>query len=131
MVETLALRVIEDDCGIVLSRALSGKHVVAFGEDGCGKYGRSSMPRTFKITGVDVEISGTSASPTGIVFVALDVYDSKTDGHVATDKNLEISLNFLLDSWAIEHDCLKFAPEDQQGDKFFTMIIDIPKLLLW
>jgi hypothetical protein len=130
-----AKRLVEENCAILLSRALLQRPLYAFGEDGCGKHGRSSAVKIFEVLSLDIEITLTDPmsvmNPIGFVSFLLGGYDSKTDGHIFTDNNLQISINNLLTEQCIDPTCLTWASEDLQGDNFFTMNIDVHKLLSW
>ena len=122
-----ASSIVEADCTILLERALLGKTLCAFGEDGCGKYGRCECPGYFTVSTVDVTISTYGHS--GSVRLALTGYDSTVTGHIATDRNFEISLAQHLTNHDIEPRALTWGNEELQGRSYVTMLIDVNTLL--
>lgn len=125
-------QVIEADCSVLLLRALLGKEVVAFGEDGLGKYGTSDRAHRFTIDDVQVDIElDDQDEPFGAAFIHLDGYHCDTVGDIVTDQNFLISLSKYLKAEHIDPACLKYAEIEIQGSNFVTMYIDIPTLLQW
>lgn len=110
---------------MLLSRALLGKTVCAFGEDGCGQYGTSVWPLYFTVINLNLSV----ALLYGAVNIYLFNYNSAVTGHILTDKNFEISLAKLLSDTCIEPSVLSWAPEAQQGTDFVMMDIDVKGLL--
>lgn len=129
-----SMKDIEADCGALLFRALFEKEVTAFGEDGLGKYGTNDMPKLFMIDDIDIDLEydeQTDEVLGGKAYLHLVGYSSKDCGHVATDLNLTISIARLLREHCIDPACLTWAPLKDQGDTYFTMLIDVPLLLSW
>jgi len=82
-------QIIHDDVYALFSRALIGKQVYAFGEDGFGQYGKHPFAQYYTIKNVNVYLG---ADPVlgkfrTTVTILLDGYDSSTFGHIYTDKN--------------------------------------------
>ena len=126
--------VLEADTATLLCRALYSQPVVAFGDDGVGKYGRCSQPQTYTICDVDVDVEydeDSGQDPTGLVVLTLAGYNSNQFGHVVTDQNLMIGLRKLLVAQHIDPSCLKWAPVDLQPEDGCTLFVDVPLLLDW
>lgn len=135
---SLTLQMISQDCTILLQRALLGKTVVAFGDDGDGKYGRSSVPKYFVVNDVSVTASfdlSTSNRPhegyTGEVSIGLQGYSSSDGGHILTDQNFKIAIRQYLLQESIDADALSWAELSDQTSTSVVMKIDIKKLLSW
>jgi len=126
-------QVLEADCSVLLLRALFQQQVIAFGEDGLGKFGRNDRPKTFYVEDLDVEIVcdeyGDDAQ--GFVMLKLQGYNSSDCGHVATDANMSISIRKLLVDQHIDPNCLTWAEECVQGNLYCTLEIDVSLLLEW
>jgi hypothetical protein len=125
---------IEADCATLILRALLSKSVVAFGDDGLGKYGRSQIPRTFLIHNIDVDVecddqTGDDATCTAKLY--LEGFHKDDVGHVATDQNLLISLRQHLKDAEIDPSCIRFADYALQGDDYCTLHFDVQLLLQW
>jgi hypothetical protein len=129
-------QLLEEDCTTLLERALIGKTVCAFGEDGNGQYGRNDIAQWFTISRVKVDVVCDDNDDPILIFAAvaitLDGYHADTFGHIATDKNFEISLQKHLSAHHIEPNTLVWPmPISAQGPHSVTMDIDIPRLLAW
>jgi len=127
---------IEEDCQILLDRALLSKSICAFGEDGFGKHGRHERAMWFKIRSIDITIEcDDDENPndvTGIASLKLEGYDSDAVGHIMTDHNFKICLDAFLKNGDIEPDTLTWPDDlEMQGDNFVTLNIDIGLLLGW
>lgn len=125
---------IEADCAVLILRALLEKEVVAFGDDGLGKFGRSSIPKTFTITDIGIDVAcddQTGDDATCIAKLYLDGYHKDQVGHVVTDQNLMISIRKHLIDNAIDPNCVKYAELSEQGDNFCAVCFDVPLLLEW
>lgn len=124
---------IEADCTILLRRALVSHVVSAFGDDGCGKHGRSSTPVFYTVSNVEVELGADDEdSPTvltGTAWIFLQGYDASKVGYILTDKNFEISIRQLLITESILPDALKWADISDQGECTVAMTVDVEKLL--
>lgn len=121
--------VVEADCTILLMRALYKQPLVAFGDDGLGKYGKCSMPQTYTVDDVDVIV--ILEDNQGILGLVLDGYDAQKFGHIATDKNFMINVQQLLSAIGVDPTCVTYAPINRQGRNFVTFDFDIAKLLSW
>jgi hypothetical protein len=123
---------IKDDCIILLERALVGKTICAFGEDGCGKYGRSDTPMYFIVSCIAVSLESldlTTKSPMGKLFINLDGYDANVHGHALTDVNFEISLHKLLANENITPNAITWGDINDQTRDNVVMNIDVYELL--
>ena len=126
------------DCKVLLSRALIGKTVNAFGIDGFGQHGTNDQGLQFTVSSLAI-VLGEIPEPTqifnteliGLVAIVLDGYDAGMYGHVATDGNLKISLNALLAAEHIDTTCWSWAPIEQQGLTCFVIVVDINSLIEW
>jgi hypothetical protein len=129
------LEELRQDCRILLERAMLGKTIFMFGEDGNGKHGKSEFPRYCKITGVGVSMQADDDdSPSDIHAVAqlrLEGYDSEIHGHAITDTNLRISLNMLMKDGAIDPACLDWADITLQDRHAIVLELDVGMLLDW
>lgn len=127
---------IAEDCVILLERALLGKSICAFGEDGFGQYGRNEHPSWFTICEIDVCVEcDDEQSPvliSGQARIFLEGYDSAASGHIMTDRNFMIRLQELLRAEEIDPDSLIWPTTlEDQGDDFVSLHIDIGLLLQW
>ena len=134
MISTAML--IEEDCQILLDRALSRKTICAFGEDGFGKYGRQDCAMWFKIQEIDVTIKydddNTPSEISGILTIQLAGYNSNKVGHIMTDHNFVIALGAFLKNNDIEPKVLSWPDTlEEQGEHFVAMHIDVGLLLGW
>lgn len=127
------IKIIEADCSILLFRALHGKPITAFGDDGLGRHGRSQIPRTFLISDLEifVEYKENKVDVLGYVCIDLQGYNATDVGHICTDQNFLISLGSLLSKAGIDPNCLTYEKIDSQGADYVSMHIDVPKLLQW
>lgn len=126
---------IEEDCILLLERALLHKTLNAFGEDGLGQYGKWDTPQYFDVTHIFVTIrADDDNAPTivsGKVLVRLLGYDSDVTGLVITDKNFDISFQNALSEAGVPLDALILLPADEQPRFSVAFDIDIGKLLNW
>lgn len=130
MIQHIVLQEYIQDCKILLDRALLNKSIVCFGADGNGQYGSSQYPKYFKVIDIQVNVySDEDDILFGTASIFLDGYDSKENGHVATDLNLKISLNQLLINEMITTSCWTWAELQTQGENFFTINFDVMQLL--
>ena len=121
---------LQDDCLVLLNRALLNKTVCAFGADGHGEHGYSLFPQYFNVSDITVLINSSQAelNPVAIVMLSLDDFDSDLSGHVSTDNNLRISINTHLISEEIDPKCWAFAPFSFQGTGYVVLEIEVNKL---
>jgi hypothetical protein len=87
-----------EDAAILLKRALLGKQIVAFGEDGFGEYGRSEYPRTFTIADVALDFDTATYG----VSLILNIGEVSMLGRIETDQNALISIRELLKAEVID-----------------------------
>jgi hypothetical protein len=125
---------VEQDCLVLLQRAFNGKTVTAFGIDGLGLYGTSDVARTFHVLGVDT-IQVTEHNDTNKIRatarISLEGYDATSMGFIATDRNLQISMNQHLKSAGIDPQCWTWGHVDDQGRGSFQIILDVNRLIEW
>jgi hypothetical protein len=122
---------IQHDCTVLLERALVGKMVCAFGDDGCGQFGRSPIPAFFKIDTVRVyiaDITDTASPVLGLAYIRLDGYNANVAGHILTDKNFQISIRKLLAAESISPDTLTWGTFSEQVPTCVVMQIDVREL---
>ena len=134
MISTAIL--IEEDCTVLLERALLGKDICAFGEDGQGLYGTSERAHWYTIKDVEVEVlvddDDDPSEISATAAITLTGYDSDVTGHVMTDKNFEIRLRSLLQAATIDPACLTWQADDSdQGIWTVVMNLDVGLLLDW
>lgn len=123
---------IQEDVEILLVRALAGKTLAAFGEDGLGKHGTCDRAMFFAVDHLAAEIEiDMDDKVTGLVFISLDGYDSKTNGYICSDQNFLISLRKHLADHDIDPSCLEYADIDVQGNDYVVLEIDVIRLLDW
>lgn len=121
---------LEEDCTIILERALLRKVLNAFGEDGFGKYGRKDTPSYFPVVDIRVDIDDSDLNVIkGKLSICLRGYDANDVGHIQTDQNFEISLNEYLKDAGINKAALEWAPIDEQVDGCVTFDLDVKELL--
>jgi hypothetical protein len=127
---------LEDDCRILLERALVAKLLAMFGEDGNGDYGRNDRAVFTTIQSISMKFvedpEGQQGSDIyGVLGLFLLGYDARLYGHATTDTNLRISLNVLLDAAGIDREALYWAPITMQGQHTIVLFVDIGLLLAW
>jgi hypothetical protein len=124
---------IKRDCSILLERALLHKTVAAYGIDGNGQYGTNDRAHFFKVQGIQVDLESSSdvMNLLGTASILLENYKVKQHGHIFTDNNLRISLNVLLHKQGIDPRCWSWSDLKSQGDSFFTVELNVPKLMGW
>lgn len=122
---------IEEDCTVLLERALLHKTFCAFGEDGFGQYGRHDTPMFFDVVGLLIKIRVENSIMKGQVSICLKGYDADIVGHIQTDQNFDISLNAALISEGISTNALTWAPIEEQLDGCVTFELDVSELLGW
>lgn len=129
------LDAIREDCEILLERAFLDKKLTFFGEDGAGKYGRSTYPVTCQVVSVVVDVEADDAEyPSiiaGIVKLTMTGYDSTVTGHAITDHNLRIALDMCLKDADIDLTAVEWAGEELQGVHSITLFINVEMLLDW
>lgn len=119
-----------EDCGILLKRALVGKTLSCFGADGNGQYGHHAFARHFTVLNVHTTVySDVDETLFGKATIALLGYSSSDHGHVATDMNLKISVNEALKTEYIEPDCWSWSPLEEQGAFYFSIDFN-PEILI-
>ena len=126
---------IEEDCTVLLERALIRQTLCAFGEDGFGQHGRSDIPHYYDVVDLRVNIEADDDhQPTvvsGTVSICLRGYDADKVGHIQTDRNFDISLNAALSAAGISTKSLMWAPIDEQAHGCVTFYLDVAELLGW
>lgn len=126
---------IEEDCTILLERALLRKTLCAFGEDGFGQYGRKDTPSFFEVVDLRIDINvDDEKNPqtiSGVVSICLRGYDHNDVGHIKSDKNFDISLDLALKAAGILKNPLHWAEVDEQIDGCVTFYLDVGELLGW
>lgn len=122
---------IEEDCRVLLERALHRKTLCAFGEDGCGQHGRHDTPKFFEVVGLLITIRVENSIMKGQVSLCLKGYDADIVGHIQTDQNFDISLNAALKLEGISTAALSWATIEEQLDGCVTFELDVAELLGW
>ena len=126
---------IEEDCTVLLERALLRKTLCAFGEDGFGQHGKKDTPSFFDVVDlrIDIHVDDTQMPRTvsGVVSICLRGYDHRDVGHIKTDKNFDISLAQALCDAGITKNPLQWAEIDEQIDGCVTFYLDVGELLDW
>ena len=130
MIPPIILQEFAMDSAIVLARAFKDKQVACFGADGNGQYGSSPYAKHFTADAPSCRVYlDQDETMFTIAEVELLGYSATTDGHVATDVNLKISINKLLAAEYIDTKCWSWASLQDQGNTFFTIVFDTNKLL--
>lgn len=115
---------------MLLEKALLGKTVCAFGEDGFGQYGRHDQAYWFTIKSVEILVYDGLYKIDASVVMRLEGYDSNVLGHIMTDKNFEISLRSHLKAARLDPESLKWQKNaDYQGVWTVAMDIDLDTLM--
>jgi len=126
---------IEEDCILLLERALLRQTLCAFGEDGLGQYGKSDTPHYYTVVDLRVNIEADDDhQPTvicGTVSICLRGYDADVVGYIQTDKNFDISLNAALIAGGLSAKSLIWASVSEQAHGCVTFYIDVAELLGW
>ena len=122
---------IEDDCRILLERALLGKYICAFGEDGFGQYGRCDQAQWYKIKELILSVTpGNTGRHVFTLYIMLDSYSSAEHGHIMTDRNFDIALATFLKAASIDPKALTWPLSlGLQGQDCVALDINL-KLLL-
>lgn len=121
--------VIEEDCTVLLERALLRQTVCAFGEDGCGMHGKSDTPAFFDIVDIHVDVVELHAAVQAKASICLRGYNHNDVGHIQTDKNFDISFDAILKASNIPRNAFTWAPIDEQLQGCVTFYLDVTKLL--
>jgi hypothetical protein len=114
---------IENDCKILLGRALKDKVLCAFGDDGCGQFGRSCTPAFFTVKDITINLAFDELYPaasTGTVSIRLEGYNANLTGHILTDKNFEISIRKLLTDESISPEALTWG---ELNDQLYDQVV--------
>jgi hypothetical protein len=124
---------IQEDCSILLNRALADKTLCFFGEDGGGQHGSSYFAHTRTVSDVGVFLKDFSDGEqmNAVAMIFLEGYSSSTHGHASTDKNFRMSLDARLKFAGINPACLNWGDIDEQGEECVTMKLDPDLLLEW
>jgi len=126
---------IEEDCILLLERALIRQTLCAFGEDGFGQHGKWETPQYYDVVDVRVTVEADDDdSPTvvsGSAIIVLRGYDANVTGHIMTDKNFDISLNAKLVAAGLSPKSLIWASIQDQHTGAVVFHIDIGELLGW
>jgi hypothetical protein len=123
---------IEQDCEVLLNRALSGKVLTIFGEDGNGSYGRSNFPVFAKVQDVVANVINDDLTQFPILVRAqifVSDYRATQYGLAITDENLRISLNSHFAQHEIKPNCWRWADATDQGVESISLIFDSELLL--
>jgi hypothetical protein len=130
---SLFLKELQDDCEILLARALKGQTIACFGVDGFGQHGQSDSAQSYVVHDVAVMLAQNNDSdiPDGVAMIFLNGYDSAQFGHLATDQNFKISLNTLLKAHEIRPDCWDWVAVQHQLQHTVVLDIKVDKLLEW
>lgn len=133
-------KLLQDDCDILLSRALLRQTVAAFGDDGFGQFGIHSLAKFFTVSHVETKIKADELLDieSAIVILTLDGYSGLNDGLMWTDQNLLFSVRKLLKAQHIDPKAISWPPvtdDDStplQGlDDKITLLIDPKKIVDW
>lgn len=127
--------IIEEDCTLILERALLRQTLCAFGEDGFGLYGKSDTPVFYDVVDLRVDIEADDDhQPTvvsGTVSICLRGYDADVVGHIQTDRNFDIALKVVLTAAGVSPKSLIWASINEQAHGCVTFYIDVAELLGW
>lgn len=130
MLPQIVIQEVQDDCRVLLERALLNQPVCCFGADGNGQYGTSYYAKHFTISQVAAKvIQNVDEELDCIALLTLDGYDVKDNGHAFTDENLRISLNKLFDQHHISG--WKWGELHHQGADYVGILFSVPELLAW
>jgi hypothetical protein len=119
------INAIEKDCEILLKRALLNKTLSCFGEDGFGQYGKDSFARYYRVSCITTRAYQDQDEQVFVIArIYLDGYNSTLQGHAATDRNLEISVNNFFAAEYISPNSWTWAEEALQEHNCFTIEIN-------
>lgn len=119
------INAIEKDCEILLKRALLNKTLSCFGEDGFGQYGKDSFARYYQVSRITTRAYQDQDEQVFVIArIYLDGYNSTLQGHAATDRNLEISVNNFFTAEYISPNGWTWAEEALQEHNCFTIEIN-------
>lgn len=119
------INAIEKDCEILLKRALLNKTLSCFGEDGFGQYGKDSFARHYQVNDITTRAYQDQDEQVFVIArIYLDGYNSTLQGHAATDRNLEISVNNFFTAEYISTNSWTWAEEALQEQNCFTIEIN-------
>lgn len=116
------------DLQTLLNRALKGKEVDIFGEDGNGRYARFAFPVRAAICRLEILDDSTNST----AYVGVDIHAGnrllveeddivQTHGRPDGDQNLKLSINTLLRDTGIDIGCWKFSYRAST----FTVVLEI------
>jgi hypothetical protein len=127
------LKEMQDDCQILLQRALNGKTLACFGIDGFGQYGQCDTAQMYSVHDVAVELYEVYDTdyPEAIVIIMLNGYDAYQYGNLSTDRNFQISLNALLRAQEIDTQCWDWCDQSLQLEHSIVLKIDPKRLMQW
>jgi hypothetical protein len=119
------INAIEKDCEILLKRALLNKTLSCFGEDGFGQYGKDSFARYYQVSRITTRAYQDQDEQVFVIArIYLGGYSSTLQGHAATDRNLEISVNNFFTAEYISPNSWTWAEEALQEHNCFTIEIN-------
>ena len=129
-----------DDAMILLERALLGKQVYGFGEDGLGEHGRSYFAQTYEICALEVILPAVGDDDDNVSYdvdemwveLSLTDYDAELQGHLMTDRNFKLSIDKLLKAADIDT-CALTWPKTLEGQERYTvrMKVNANALVCW
>jgi hypothetical protein len=127
------LQEMQDDCQILLQRALKGKTLACFGIDGFGQYGQCDTAQHYQVHDVAVELYDVYDSdyPEAVALIILDGYDSQQFGDLSTDRNFQISLNALLREHSIDTGCWDWSDQSLAMQHSVVLTLDPRRLMQW
>lgn len=126
---------IQSDLEVLFTRALVGKTIFAFGEDGNGKYGRHEFAMNFTINNVECVVFEEDEADNfkAILNVWLDSsYHSHALGNMETDCNALLSIRNHLKNASIDPNSIDWGEID--GNPFvisFNLNLKLLQLLYY
>lgn len=121
---------LHSDLQLLLFRALAGKDLVCFGEDGGSIHGYCPNPQKYTVLGVsstliEVEDDGLLC----LLELELGGYHASNFGHMCGDRNLLISLDQAVAGDFIEKGAFAWAPISVQEPDVVALFVDIKKVV--
>lgn len=123
------------DAEVLFRRALLGKTITCFGEDGFGKYGRNELPVSFQVEQISIELEDMDPSSFDLdtiqasLFIFLKGYSASSyGGTAATDQNALLSIQQLLKEHEIDTTAIEWAPVREQQEGALVLSVELEKL---
>lgn len=120
---------LQRDVQILLDRALLGKTIVAFGEDGFGKHGRHDLPQPFRVTQITIHFEEINGGNYVEIILELDGYTASQYGFIFSDQNFLIGVQSLLKDQHIDFSSVCYSDIMLQSEKCVSLFANADSLV--